>query len=64
LEPLRKEGIVSKEDEAALVGPVERLLQVNSELSQKLSPPGEVISLLRVVEVFAEVVRCASFLFI
>lgn len=57
LEPLRKEGIVSQEDEAALVGPVERLLQVNSELSQKLSPPGEVISLLRVVEVFAEVME-------
>jgi hypothetical protein len=48
---------VNKEDEATLVGPVERLLEVNSELSQKLSPPGEVISLLRVADVFGEVVR-------
>jgi hypothetical protein len=56
LEPLRKEAIVSREDEIALVGPVEGLLQVSSELSQKLSPPGEVISPLRLGEVFAAMV--------
>lgn len=66
LQPLRQEAIVNAEDESTLVGPVEELLKVNTDLCQKLSPPGEVISLLCVVDVFSEMVhttvlsRCLS----